>query len=133
MLYFLFLLAYERLVGTAYNFYGVATAMFSTPVFWLLILLVPTMTWMIDLLIMTIKTQHFPTIIDVGIERDRGFGPNDDFANPAEVSAPEPGNRSRSMSHAPSRQKYSLDWNSIQVLNETATQSERQEMGMKVS
>lgn len=109
------------MIAVAYNFHGVATEMFNTPVFWLLVLLVPTMTWILDLLVMTVKNQYFPTIVDVGVEKDRGFGPADGFTH-RDNSTGEPSKAAK---------QFNLDLGSIQALNERMTETERQELGIK--
>lgn len=106
--------------------------MLNSSVCWLLIVLVPTMTWMLDLLVMTVKAQYFPTVVDIGMENDRGLGPFDDFGHSAQKEVGGEDEQPHGRSSAMRKPQYRLSWQSIRVLNEAVTDTDRQEMGMKV-
>jgi hypothetical protein len=72
-LYVLFLFTYQYLASVSYNFYGVASFMFSEPTFYWVCFLVPCGSTLIELTFRLVKREFMPSIVDVATEFDRGF------------------------------------------------------------
>ena len=71
LLYLLFLLSYSQLVKFTGQFYYVPYKMFSRGIFWLLMLLVPTISVIIDYLGLFWKITFSPDPVELAIEMDR--------------------------------------------------------------
>eukprot|EP01034_Spumella_vulgaris_P026143 gene26144-32677_t len=69
-LYFAFLLIYQNFPGISYNFAGVASEMFGSYTFWALFVLVLVASVAMETTIRAIRTEFFPTIVDIGTEYD---------------------------------------------------------------
>eukprot|EP01041_Mallomonas_annulata_P008259 gene8259-16990_t len=72
-LYMVFLWVYQHIISS-YNFYGVTENMMSESTFWLLCLLVPSFSIILEITSMTVQREFFPTLVDVGMEFDGGLG-----------------------------------------------------------
>eukprot|EP01038_Epipyxis_sp_PR26KG_P007214 gene7214-9844_t len=70
LFYFLFLIVYQYIYSISYNFYGIAYEMMSHPIFWSLIILIPTMTGLMELVTKMVRAELFPSMIDIGREFD---------------------------------------------------------------
>ena len=79
-LYFIFLFAYGCVAGLVEysgSFFWVPIEMFSRPIFWLLMLLVPLMCMIVDQFLIYTKLAFYPSPVDIAIEYDRGYRGDD--------------------------------------------------------
>ncbi len=93
LLYLLFLFAYGALLSYAGGFYHAPYQMLGQPSFWLLMLLVPTVSVVLDYAFIYVRLAFFPTPVDVAMEVDRGLHPPgaaDDAEAPAAPSKAAP-------------------------------------------
>jgi phospholipid-transporting ATPase len=72
-LYLMFLFVYNTWLESSPSFYGTVDMMFASPVFWVLMVLVPSCVVMVDTIAEYWRLEFFPDAIDVCIERDHGF------------------------------------------------------------
>lgn len=70
-LYLIFLFTYGSLLWASQSFFHVPHHMMRLAMYWLLLLLVPTVSFAIDYGVMAFKTIFFPTPVDIAIELDR--------------------------------------------------------------
>jgi hypothetical protein len=88
LLFLLFLLVYGALATFAGGFYHAPYQMLGQPSFWLLMLLVPTVSVILDYVVIYIRLAFFPSPIDAAIEYDRGLHPPEKGA--ADEAQPPP-------------------------------------------
>lgn len=75
LLYLLFLFVYGALPVAAGGFYKAPYHMLGQPSFWLLMLLVPTVSVVLDYVAIYVRLAFFPSPVDVAVEYDRGLHP----------------------------------------------------------
>lgn len=71
LLYLIFLFGYGSVLSAAQTFYRVPEHMMRHGSYWLLVLLVPAVSFLIDYGVMAAKAVFCPTPVDIAIERDR--------------------------------------------------------------
>jgi hypothetical protein len=62
--------------------------MLSLRDFWLLCILVPTMTISVEMFFTAVQKEYYPTLIDVATEIDRGYGASDKQSRGASLFSP---------------------------------------------
>ncbi len=68
--YFVFLASYTNALHFSYNFYWVAFEMQSRGIFWSLILIVPVLSWILDLIFIYVRNSYFPQTVDTEIDEE---------------------------------------------------------------
>mmetsp|Transcript_6325 Transcript_6325/g.8296 ORF Transcript_6325/g.8296 Transcript_6325/m.8296 type:complete len:1313 (-) Transcript_6325:328-4266(-) len=72
-LFYIFICTYTAFMTLSYDFYYVAYQMMERALYWMLLILLPFMTFLLDLTVTSIRLQFFDNPIDHAIEFDRGY------------------------------------------------------------
>jgi len=72
LLFFLFIFVYGSSLSLSYNFYFVSYEMVARPTFWLLLVLLSTFAFLLDLLINALRLEYLHNPTDHAMEFDRG-------------------------------------------------------------
>eukprot|EP00602_Paraphysomonas_sp_CaronLab_P005224 CAMPEP_0185037446 /NCGR_PEP_ID=MMETSP1103-20130426/31882_1 /TAXON_ID=36769 /ORGANISM="Paraphysomonas bandaiensis, Strain Caron Lab Isolate" /LENGTH=1289 /DNA_ID=CAMNT_0027575425 /DNA_START=341 /DNA_END=4210 /DNA_ORIENTATION=- len=135
LFFYLFILSYQY-IAYFYDYYNVTTHMMDLPLFWMLCFLVPVMTMGVEVTLSLIQREFYPTLIDVCVEYDRGYGNSDEgmrgqnmFASPEGSDSYDAEARLR-LSNIAGKRKFPLDWKSIKEMYGRLGIDEREGLGM---
>jgi len=142
LLYFTFILVYaSNDIQFSYDFYFVSYFMNSRAIFWLLLILLPAITFLLDLTVNSIRLEFLHNPIDHAMEFERGFSTD----NVSDLRRHRAESRSASFTHTQPPEKEFMKpitnfFNFVRIhvglsalhqLNKATTEQEQESMGLQ--